>query len=220
MAGVAALIGLPLFFEIGVVLLIPVVLLVSRRSEVPLLKIAIPALAGLSVLHGLVPPHPGPLAAIAALNADLGLTLLFGLIIAVPTVIIAGPLFANLISRYVVAHAPEALVPTRVGGHGEALGDVTAEGRGADPIEDDGSAGHRGTARPGDVPDPAGSRRPQFWPAVLTILLPVVLMLARAIGELTLADGSQLRTWPPASTRPPSRCWCWRSAPARCSSAT
>ena len=60
MGGVAALIGLPLFFEVGVVLLVPVVLLVSLRSRANLLRIGIPALAGLSVLHGLVPPHPGP----------------------------------------------------------------------------------------------------------------------------------------------------------------
>jgi gluconate:H+ symporter, GntP family len=104
---------LPLFFEVGVVLLIPVVLLVSTRTTVPLLKIAIPALAGLSVLHGLVPPHPGPLVAIGLLNADLGLTLLFGLIIAIPTVTIAGPVFGNFIFRYVVATAPEGLIPSR-----------------------------------------------------------------------------------------------------------
>jgi len=59
MAGVAALIGLPLFFEVGVVLLVPIVLLVARRTDIGLLRVGIPALAGLSVLHGLVPPHPG-----------------------------------------------------------------------------------------------------------------------------------------------------------------
>src|SRR4029450_9443920 len=64
MAGVAALIGIPLFFEVGGVLLVPVVLLVSVRRGVPVLAVGIPALAGLSVLHGLVPPHPGPLVAI------------------------------------------------------------------------------------------------------------------------------------------------------------
>ena len=106
MAGVAALVGLPLFFEVGVVLLVPVIVLVSQRSRVNLLKIGIPALAGLSVLHGLVPPHPGPLVAISALKADLGTTLAFGLLIAIPTVIIAGPVFGNLISRYVVVDAP------------------------------------------------------------------------------------------------------------------
>src|SRR3954471_18472930 len=111
MGGVAALIGLPLFFEVGVVLLVPVVLLVSIRSRVNLLKIGIPALAGLSVLHGLVPPHPGPLVAIDALKADLGTTLALGLIVAIPTVILAGPVFGNLISRRVNLEAPRALLP-------------------------------------------------------------------------------------------------------------
>jgi gluconate:H+ symporter, GntP family len=108
-AGVAALIGLPLFFEVGVVLLVPLILLVARRVEVPLMKIGIPALAGLSVLHGLVPPHPGPLVAIAALKADMGLTLAFGLIIAVPTVIIAGPVFGSVVSR--IVHVDRAALP-------------------------------------------------------------------------------------------------------------
>ena len=78
MALIAAIIGLPMFFEIGVVLLVPIVILVVARTGVSLMKVGIPALAGLSVLHGLVPPHPGPLTAIALLHADLGYTLIFG----------------------------------------------------------------------------------------------------------------------------------------------
>ena len=187
MAGVAALIGLPLFFEVGVVLLVPVVLLVSRRTTVPLLKIAIPALAGLSVLHGLVPPHPGPLAAIGALNADLGLTLLFGLIIAIPTVIIAGPVFGNFISRYVVAHAPDALIPTREP-VAAGVGGVSAEAS-ADDLGDASS-----TAGTTDTAASRVRRSPAFWPSVLTILLPIVLMLLRAIGELTMDEGSDVRS--------------------------
>jgi GntP family gluconate:H+ symporter len=66
---VAVIIGLPMFFEIGLVLLLPVIVLVTQRSKMPLMRIAIPALAGLSVLHGLVPPHPGPLIAISAVKA-------------------------------------------------------------------------------------------------------------------------------------------------------
>src|SRR6478609_8666056 len=65
MALVAVIIGLPMFFEIGLVLLLPVIVLVTQRSRLPLMRVAIPALAGLSVLHGLVPPHPGPLVAIS-----------------------------------------------------------------------------------------------------------------------------------------------------------
>ena len=71
-----------------------------------LLQIGIPALAGLSVLHGLVPPHPGPLIAVSSLGADLGLTLAFGLLCAIPTVIIAGPVFGNFIAKRV--HVPRA----------------------------------------------------------------------------------------------------------------
>jgi GntP family gluconate:H+ symporter len=185
MAGLAALIGLPLFFEVGVVLLVPVVLLVSRRTDVPLLKLGIPALAGLSVLHGLVPPHPGPLVAIAALKADLGLTLAFGLLIAIPTVIIAGPVFGSFISRYVHAEAPAELLPTReLVGAGAGTGAGGAAG-GGHPAGDD-------VANPVPGADPARSRRrrPAFWPAVATILLPIVLMLARAIAELTMHAGT------------------------------
>ena len=76
MALVGAVIGLPMFFEIGLVLLMPVIILVARRSGQPLIRIAIPTLAGLSAMHGLVPPHPGPLVAVSALDANLGLTLL------------------------------------------------------------------------------------------------------------------------------------------------
>ena len=88
MALIAAIIGLPLFFEVGVVILVPVVILVARRTNSTLMRIGIPALAGLSVLHGLVPPHPGPQTAISLLKADQTQTLVFGLIIAIPTLII------------------------------------------------------------------------------------------------------------------------------------
>ncbi|QLQ40309.1 GntP family permease [Micromonospora robiginosa] len=196
MAGVAALIGLPLFFEVGVVLLVPIVLLVSLRVNVPLMKIGIPALAGLSVLHGLVPPHPGPLVAIDALGANLGQTLAFGLLVAIPTVIIAGPVFGNFIARYVPATAPESLLPTRrdvaVAGDRSPTrpGDGRADADGDLVTEDD--LVNPGAGRPGaSIEEPVGrrSRRaPALWAAVVTVLLPVVLMLLRAIGELTLGE--------------------------------
>lgn len=115
----AFLVGIPLFFEIGFVLLIPLVFIVARRTGVSLIKIGIPLLAGLSAVHGLVPPHPGPLLAIGIFGADIGKTILYGLIVALPTAIVAGPIFASFISRYVpgkaspelmeqLAHEPEA----------------------------------------------------------------------------------------------------------------
>jgi gluconate:H+ symporter, GntP family len=104
---VAVIVGLPMFFEIGLVLLLPVIVLVTKKSGLPLMRIAIPALAGLSVLHGLIPPHPGPLVAISQIHADLGITLAFGVVVAIPTAIIAGPLFGMLAARWVPVGAPE-----------------------------------------------------------------------------------------------------------------
>ncbi|MBA8825831.1 H+/gluconate symporter-like permease [Saccharopolyspora lacisalsi] len=106
---IAALLGLPLFFEVGVVLLVPVVVMVVERSEQPLLRVGIPALAGLSVLHGLVPPHPGPLTAVELLGVDLGITLALGLLVAVPTVIVAGPLFGSFVAKRITLPIPKHL---------------------------------------------------------------------------------------------------------------
>ena len=106
----AFLVGIPLFFEIGFVLLIPLVFIVARRSGVPLFKIGMPMLASLSVMHGLVPPHPGPLLAIGIFGADIGKTIFYGLIVGLPTVIIAGPMFGSFISRYVDIKPSEELM--------------------------------------------------------------------------------------------------------------
>ncbi|MBJ7359036.1 gluconate:H+ symporter [Nocardioides sp.] len=107
MALVGAIIGLPMFFEIGLVLLMPVIYLVSRRAQVSLITVGIPALAGLSAMHGFVPPHPGPVTAVDLLGADLGMTLALGLVVAVPTIVVAGPMFGALAGRWVVVEAPQ-----------------------------------------------------------------------------------------------------------------
>ena len=96
-AGSAMLIGLPLFFEVGLVITVPIVAAAAARARVPVLAVGIPVLAGMTTLHALVPPHPGPLVAIAALHAPLGLTLGLGLLLAVPAVALAGPLYARLL---------------------------------------------------------------------------------------------------------------------------
>ena len=155
MAGVGALIGLPMFFEIGLVLLMPVIFLVARRSGLSVVRVGIPALAGLSAMHGLVPPHPGPLVAIDALKANLGLTLGLGVLVAIPTVALAGPLFAKYADRWVSLPAPEA--------EDEARGD-------------------------------ARLLRPGFGITVATVLLPVALMLGKALVDIFATEGTALRT--------------------------
>ena len=155
MALVGAVIGLPMFFEIGLVLLMPVIILVARRSGLPLMKIAIPTLAGLSAMHGLVPPHPGPLVAISTLNANLGLTLAFGVIVAIPTVIVAGPLFSGLAAKWAPVPVPNLF--------------VTREDQGEDP-----NAGPR----------------PSFAAALFSVLLPVILMMAKALSDVIAPDST------------------------------
>jgi GntP family gluconate:H+ symporter len=95
------IIGLPVFFQVGLVLLAPVLFTLIRTTGAPLLRLGIPLLAGLSVAHGLVPPHPGPLAAIERLGADTGRTLFYSIIVGFPVAIVAGPLFGRFISRRV-----------------------------------------------------------------------------------------------------------------------
>ncbi|WMX47823.1 gluconate:H+ symporter [Streptomyces roseicoloratus] len=149
---IASVIGLPLFFEVGIVLLIPVVLLVAKRGNYSLMRIGIPALAGLSVMHGLIPPHPGPLVAIDAVGANLGVTLALGLLVAVPTVIIAGPVFSRFAARWVDIPAPEKMIPVR--------------------------------------PSEELEKRPGFGATVATVLLPVVLMLVKALVDIVVDDPS------------------------------
>ena len=98
---VAIIVGLPVFFEVGFVLLIPIAFNVAKRTGKSLLVVGLPMVAGLSVVHGLIPPHPAALLAVQQYGADIGKTIAFGLIVGVPTAIIAGPLFALMISKFV-----------------------------------------------------------------------------------------------------------------------
>jgi gluconate:H+ symporter, GntP family len=101
MATIAFIVGLPVFFDVGFVLLVPIAFNVAKRTGTSMVYVGIPMVAGLSVVHGLIPPHPAALMAVATYKADLGRTIAYALIVGIPTTIIAGPLFARLISRYV-----------------------------------------------------------------------------------------------------------------------
>ncbi|HKD60775.1 MAG TPA: gluconate:H+ symporter [Terracidiphilus sp.] len=98
---IGLIVGLPAFFEVGFVLLIPIAFTVARRTGTPLLQVALPLVAALSVVHGLVPPHPAALLAVNIYKADVGRTILYGLIIGTPTAALAGPLFARVITPWI-----------------------------------------------------------------------------------------------------------------------
>jgi len=89
------IIGIPLFYNVGFVLAVPLVFAVAYQNKMPVVFLGIPLLASLSVTHGFLPPHPSPTALVGQFHADLGKTLMYGTAIAIPTVILAGPIFAS-----------------------------------------------------------------------------------------------------------------------------
>jgi Gnt-I system high-affinity gluconate transporter len=92
-------VGIPLFYNAGFIILVPLIFSIARTAKLPLLYIAIPMAAGLSTTHCFLPPHPGPMFLVGAFKADLGKTLMYGLAIAIPVVIIAGPLLGRFLRR-------------------------------------------------------------------------------------------------------------------------
>jgi gluconate:H+ symporter, GntP family len=177
MALVGAIIGLPMFFEIGLVLLMPVIYLVAKRSQLSLITVGIPALAGLSAMHGLVPPHPGPLTAIDLLGADLGVTLALGVAVAIPTVLVAGPLFGKLAGKWVVIDIPDRFEADDFGGNG---------GGGGAPADSDGGGGTRTDVQP------RVRTRPSFGVTMFSVLLPVALMMGKALADIFIDDESNV----------------------------
>ncbi len=93
------IVGIPLFYNVGFVLLVPLIFSIVYRVKLPAVYVGIPLLAALSTTHGLLPPHPSPAALVTQLNADMGMTLLYGICIAIPTIIVAGPLFAKTLKN-------------------------------------------------------------------------------------------------------------------------
>jgi GntP family gluconate:H+ symporter len=117
---VAFIVGIPVFFQVGFVLLIPLVFTIARRSGLSLVKVGVPLVAGLSVVHGMVPPHPAAMLAVGAFHADLGLTILYAILVGLPTAALAGPMYATWI-------APRIQLPAKNPMAEQLAGEVPAE---------------------------------------------------------------------------------------------
>ncbi|HEY3557199.1 MAG TPA: SLC13 family permease [Kribbella sp.] len=194
MALIAFIIGIPMFFEIGLVLLIPVVVLAVRRTGARAMLLGIPALAGLSVLHGFVPPHPGPLAAIGVLKGNVGITLALGLLVAIPTVIVAGPLFGRLAANWVPIGAAGAALEVGSGHHdGDEPRDADRpQGGGQHAGQPQGSVETQRTGQAVGQPQHTRTgtmrtRTPSFAATLITVLLPVALMLIKAASDVWMS---------------------------------
>jgi len=106
------IVGIPMFYSVGFVILIPLVFTIASATGLPLLYVGLPMLASLSVTHGYLPPHPAPTAIAATFNADIGKTLLYGIIIAIPAIIVGGPLLSRTMKHINATPLKEFVNPT------------------------------------------------------------------------------------------------------------
>lgn len=159
---VAFVVGIPMFFEVGLVVMLPLIFSVARKLEgnsrfkgSAYVYVGVPVISALAAMHGMVPPHPGPLTAIASLKASVGPTMLYGFIAAIPAMILGGPLYGAFISPRMNTRPDQAL-----------LDQFT-------------------------LPEKAAAaRQPGVGTGVLAALLPAILMLLHAIAETVLPKGS------------------------------
>ncbi|WP_037855507.1 GntP family permease [Streptomyces sp. NRRL S-340] len=187
-AAAAFVIGIPMFFEVGLIVLLPLIFSVARRLEAdggakgsPYVLLGVPAIAALSTLHGMLPPHPGPLTAVTGLHADLGLTLGVGLVCAIPTVVLAGPVYARWIAPRMADVRPDAALVAQFTGSGPHTG----------------AAPEAASPSGADARQPAAQRPRGGVPtglAVASVLVPVALMLLRTLAETVLDESSALRS--------------------------
>lgn len=110
------IVGIPLFYNVGFVLLVPLIFSIVRQLDKPAVWLGVPMLAALSVTHGFLPPHPSPTALVGQFGADMGKTLLYGFIVSVPAIILAGPVFARTL-RHISSKPPETFTSVTLPDH-------------------------------------------------------------------------------------------------------
>jgi gluconate:H+ symporter, GntP family len=164
---VGFIVGIPVFFQVGFVLLIPLVFTIARRTGLSLVKIGIPLVAGLSVVHGMMPPHPAAMLAVAAYQADTGRTIAYAILVGLPTAALAGPIFASWIAPRIALTAENPVAAQFIGG----MANMGGNG---------GTGGARGL--------------PSFGVSLFTVLLPVILMLCASAADVLLDASSPVRT--------------------------
>ena len=139
MAFAAFVVGIPMFFEVGLVVVLPLIFSVARKLEEKTtyegsayVLLGVPVIAALASMHGMVPPHPGPLTAIATLKTSVGPTMLYGFIAAIPAIILGGPVYARFIAPRLTVRPDQALLDqyTATGAHDRSPGRERGGGAG------------------------------------------------------------------------------------------
>ncbi|MFI9486703.1 GntP family permease [Promicromonospora sp. NPDC052451] len=178
--GVAALIfGLPIFFDAGLVVFLPIIFTVARRFGGGILRYGLPTAGAFGVMHGVVPPHPGPVAAAAELDGNIGLTLLLGIPVAVLAWFIGGYYVARYLSLRYVIDIPDAVFGRMNGGRD----DVADGGSGGPGAGGAGAGGGSTTATATQAP-------PRFGTVLLILLLPLVLISLNTVVDTLVKAGA------------------------------
>ncbi|WP_121748895.1 gluconate:H+ symporter [Streptomyces sp. E2N166] len=172
----ALLVGVPVFFDVGFILLIPLIYAVAERSGRSLISVALPAVGGLAIMHAVLPPHPGPVAAAGLLGASLGWVTVMGLICGLPAWFIGSYLFGTRIGDRLHVPVPE---------HARGLSSEKGAGERESLSAGDGAQGPEARDTPGS--------QPSLGVTVLVILLPVLLIMLHTFAGLVFDEGA-LRT--------------------------
>ena len=188
MLGLGILVGMPVFFEVGLVLLLPIVAEAARRSHRPPILVGMPLLAGLSIVHGTLPPHPAAMLAATQFHADLGRTILWGLAVGLPAAALAGPVLGWLMLRRWERRAAKG--ETAAADESSILFAPTLEEDRRNDLRLEGDTtgdGPESAAKADGIPPPAGPVR-----AATAILLPVALIFMGSWADALAAPGSLL----------------------------
>ncbi|WP_028926063.1 GntP family permease [Pseudonocardia acaciae] len=179
--GVTGLIlGIPVFFDIGVFVIAPLVYVAAKRGGRSLVLYAMPMLAGLSMTHAFLPPHPGPVAAAGLLHVSLGWIIIMGVACGIPAWLVAGVWWGSFIGRRTMVEVPADMV-VESSASGTSI-DTEPAGSGGNP---DGGGGTATLAR---------TRPPSVGLIAFIVLVPMVLILAATVATIALADGSTTRS--------------------------
>lgn len=155
------IVSIPVFLDVALVILIPILYSLTQKTNKSLLYFGIPLLAGLAVTHGMIPPTPGPIAAASIIGADLGWVILFGFLAGIPAMILAGPVFGKYIAKKIHIGVPPFMLE-------QAAGMVDFEETAKNNEKD----------------------LPNFWNVISIIMLPLVLILLNTTGDLLLEEGT------------------------------
>jgi GntP family gluconate:H+ symporter len=180
------LFGIPVFFDVGVIVLAPVVYAAAKVGGKSMLYYALPLAGGLAIVHGLLPPHPGPVAAAGLLHADMGLIIVLGLICAVPAWILGGYLYGRWISKRIFVPIPDYVEEGFRDDYQEGHRTVAESGPSAGPAGHDGGAATltaASTKVETQTAPPVG-----FRTVLAIILLPIGLILLQTFSTLVIAD--------------------------------